>query len=327
MATSVVGLFDTYEHAHYVVRQLLAEGFTASQISVVATDPGGTVRRERVDETGNMAGEGAVSGAASGMLVGGLIGLLVGATTLAAPPVGFVIAGPIAGLLAGAGIGAISGGLLGALIGVGIPEEEAHVYAESVRRGSVLVTVQATGAEAIRAQQIIATAGAVDISQRAALYRAHGFTTYDPNAAVFTAEEIAADRARLGIVPTPIPAAGPSVIATPAPNSVIVEEQVVPSPVEAAVLASDAAYLSHFNSTYAGGSRTFESVRPAYQFGHDSARRSEFRGLDWTVIEPQLRLLWERANPNTDWDHYRDAAHFGWMQTVTPAPVNSATLL
>ena len=43
--------------------------------------------------------------------------------------------------LAGAGIGAAAGGLLGALTGMGIPEEEAHVYAEGVRRGGTLVTV------------------------------------------------------------------------------------------------------------------------------------------------------------------------------------------
>lgn len=312
MANSVVGLFDTYEHAHFVVRQLLAEGFPASQISVVATDPSGTIRRERVDETGNMAGEGAVSGAASGMLIGGLIGLLVGATIIA-PPVGFVVAGPLAGLLAGAGIGMVSGGLLGALIGLGIPEEEAHIYAESVRRGGILVSVHATGVDVVRVQQLFANSGAVDVSQRAALYRAHGFTSYDPNAEVLTAEEIAADRARLGIVP--------SVIPTAIPNSVVVEDQIIGTP----PVAQDG-YLEHFNATHAGGSYTFENILPAYQFGHDVARRAEFRGLDWTVIEPQVRLLWERANPTTTWDHFRDAVYFGWTRGLVPTNP-SATLL
>lgn len=318
MASSVVGLFDTYEHAHFAVRQLLSEGFNAQHISVVASDTGGTVRRETVDETGNMAGEGAVSGAASGMLVGGLIGLLVGATTLVAPPVGFVIAGPIAGLLTGAGIGLVSGGLLGALIGLGIPEEEAHIYAESVRRGGVLVSVNTTGADALRVEQIFARSGAVNVTERAALYRSHGFTTYDPKASVLTPDEIIAERARLGIVPTAIVDGVPGAI----PGTVVVDE-VIRVPNET---SQDTGYLSHYNATFVGGAWTYEGIRPAYQFGHDLAVRPEFRNLDWSVIEPQARLLWERANPAIGWDIVRDAVHFGWGRAYAPSS-SGATML
>ena len=40
-----------------------------------------------------------------------------------------------------------SGGVF-ALVDAGIPEEDAHVYSEAVRRGGTLVTVQAEDAEA-----------------------------------------------------------------------------------------------------------------------------------------------------------------------------------
>jgi hypothetical protein len=332
MASNVVGLFDTYEQAHYTVQQLLASGFGPQQISVVASDQGGTIQRKTVDETGTMAGEGAVSGGASGLLVGGLIGLLVGATTLAAPPVGFVIAGPIAGMLAGAGIGMVAGGVLGALIGLGIPEEEAHIYAESVRRGGVIVSVEAVGAEAVRAQQIFAQGGAVNITERAALYRSHGFTTYDPKAAVLTPAEVAADRARLGLMPsaasTVVSGVTPGTVVssvTPGavPGSVVVDE-VVQTPAEAALESS---YRSHYQANYAANAWGFENVRPAYQFGHDLAFRTEFRGLDWSVIEPQARLLWERANPTVLWDQIRDGVHFGWSQARLTTPATGATII
>ncbi|MGV3617645.1 MAG: general stress protein [Fimbriimonas sp.] len=318
MANSVVGLFDTTEHAHYAVRQLLAGGFDSRNISVVAADPGGTIRKETVDESGNLASAGAVSGAASGLLVGGLIGLLVGATTLAVPPVGFVVAGPIAGMLAGAGVGMVSGGLLGALIGLGIPEEEAHIYAESVRRGGVLVSVHVTGVDATRAEQILASSGAVNITERAAMYRSSGFTTYDPASAVYTQDEILAERARLGIVPAAIPGA------------TVVEEDIVRTPNEIlspGLATYESTFQNHFVTAYPGGTRTFESVRPAYKFGYDAANRAEFRGLDWSVIEPQARLLWERANPATVWDHYRDAVHFGWTQGHAHVNSGGATLI
>lgn len=323
MASNVVGLFDTYEQAHYAVQQLLASGFGAQQISVVASDQGGTIQRKTVDETGTMASEGAVSGGASGLLVGGLIGLLVGATTLAAPPVGFVIAGPVAGMLAGAGIGLVAGGVLGALIGLGIPEEEAHIYAESVRRGGVIVSVEALGAEALRAQEVFAQSGAVNITERAALYRAHGFTTYDANAAVLTPAEIAADRARLGLLPSPTPGVVSSVTPGVVPGSMVVDE-VVQTPAEAAIESS---YRSHYNANYAARAWPFENVRPAYQFGHDLAFREEFRGLDWSVIEPQARLLWERANPTVIWDQIRDGVHFGWSQARLTVPATGVTMI
>ena len=323
MASNVVGLFDTYEQAHYTVQQLLASGFGPQQISVVASDQGGTIQRRTVDETGTMAGEGAVSGGASGLLVGGLIGFLVGATTLAAPPVGFVIAGPIAGMLAGAGIGMVAGGVLGALIGLGIPEEEAHVYAESVRRGGVIVSVEAIGAEAERAQRIFAQSGAVNVTERAALYRSHGFTTYDPNAAVLTPAEVAADRARLGLTPGAAATVVSSVTPGVVPGSVVVDE-VVQTPAEAALESS---YRSHYQANYAAHAWVFENVRPAYQFGHDLAFRAEFRGLDWSVIEPQARLLWERANPTVRWDQIRDGVHFGWSQARLTTPATGAAIL
>jgi hypothetical protein len=318
MASSVVGLFDTYEHAHFAVRQLLAAGFDTGQISVVATDPGGTIRKETVDESGNLASAGAVSGAASGLLVGGLIGLLVGATTLAAPPLGFVVAGPIAGLITGAGVGMVSGGLLGALIGLGIPEEEAHIYAESVRRGGILVSVNATGVEATRAEQVLANSGAVNITERAALYRSSGFTTYDPNAPVYGTDEIVAERARLGIVPAAVP------------GTTVIEEDIVRTPNEVVapgIAAFEPEFLSHFNANYGMGTRTFEQVRPAYRFGYELAHRAEFRNLDWTAIEPQARLLWERANPANAWEHFRDAVHLGWSRGHAYHTSGGATVL
>ncbi|MBA2448259.1 MAG: DUF3341 domain-containing protein, partial [Chloroflexi bacterium] len=58
-----------------------------------------------------------------------------------------VAAGAIATTLGGAAAGAIAGGLIGALVGAGIPEDDAKEYEDSVRQGSILLTVSATGAK------------------------------------------------------------------------------------------------------------------------------------------------------------------------------------
>ncbi|MGH2536485.1 MAG: hypothetical protein ACRDHL_03735, partial [Candidatus Promineifilaceae bacterium] len=91
--------------------------------------------------------------------------------------------------LAGAGIGAATGGILGALVGLGIPEEEAGHYAESVRRGGTLVTVKTDDHRLDEAEDILSRHGTVDIDTRVADWRDEGwagfeaegsYETYDP---------------------------------------------------------------------------------------------------------------------------------------------------
>jgi len=201
MATTVVGLFDDKDEAQRAVQDLMQSGFNRNQVSVVAADPQGKMYKQHADEDGNLAGEGAASGLTSGAVVGGLLGLLIGAGLLFVPA-GVVAAGPITGLIAGGAAGAATGGILGGLIGMGIPEEHADVYAESVRRGGSLVMVQADGAEVERAKSILDRDGAIDIEERAAAYRSEGYTKFNPNAEVYNDEQAHAERARYRANPT-----------------------------------------------------------------------------------------------------------------------------
>src|SRR6185437_13482826 len=107
----------------------------------------GTSTAERTD-TESKAASGAGTGATTGAVLGGGAGLLAGLGMLAIPGVGPVVAAgwlvaTLAGAGAGAAVGAAAGGLVGSLTAAGVPEREAHVYAEGVRRGSSLVTVRA----------------------------------------------------------------------------------------------------------------------------------------------------------------------------------------
>jgi hypothetical protein len=63
-----------------------------------------------------------------------------------------------------AALGAAAGGLLGALVDLGIPEEEAHGYEEHVRKGSILLTVNANSDEQARqAHQLFDRHGGSDV--------------------------------------------------------------------------------------------------------------------------------------------------------------------
>jgi uncharacterized membrane protein len=196
MAKNVVGLFDDQAEAESAVRDLLEAGIRREDVSVVSSDPEGRYRKETVDEEGNLAGEGAATGAASGAVVGGIVGLLIGVGTLAFPAAGIVAAGPIAGLLAGAGAGAVAGGIIGALIGLGIPEEHAETYAESVRRGSVVVAVHCDDVQADMVADVMDRYNAVDIEERTEAYRRENIR-FDESRPVLTPEEAQAERERI----------------------------------------------------------------------------------------------------------------------------------
>jgi len=185
MAKQVVGLFDSMQDAHGAVQELRSQGFTADDISIVANNASGEAG---VGDGGSEAAEGAGAGATGGAVLGGLGGLLVGLGALAIPGIGPVVAAgtlatTLGTTLAGAGLGAAAGGLVGALVGAGIPEEDAGVYAEGVRRGGALVTVQAaTDDDADRAADILDRYNVVDIDERSSNFREGGWSGFNENA-------------------------------------------------------------------------------------------------------------------------------------------------
>src|SRR5213595_2757277 len=164
MSKSVFGIATTHPQAERIVEQLQAEGFAASEISVLMPDTGGTRDVGHVKAT--KAPEGATTGAAAGGTAGGVIGLLAGIGALAIPGIGpFIAAGPIMAALSGAAVGAAVGGIAGALIGMGIPELEAKVYEGKLRDGNILLSAHAVDSDAAsRAKKIFQSEGASDIS-------------------------------------------------------------------------------------------------------------------------------------------------------------------
>ncbi len=79
----------------------------------------------------------------------------------------------------GAALGATSGRIFGALLKAGISEEDAHVYAESVRRGEALVTARVDDARGDAANAVLQNAKGVDISARRQEYATEGWKQFD----------------------------------------------------------------------------------------------------------------------------------------------------
>lgn len=188
---TVTGLFDSYSAAQDAVARLESAGFPSDDISIVSHH----------NEKESNAGSGAGVGAGLGAAVGGAGGLLTGLGVMAIPGVGPVVAAgwlaaTLAGAVGGAVLGGVAGGLIGALTESGVSEEDAHVYAEGVRRGGTLVTARVEDERYAEADAILAGTSRVDVGTRRKLYTEEGWQRFDADADPYTPEEVERERSR-----------------------------------------------------------------------------------------------------------------------------------
>lgn len=196
-------LYNDYETAARVVGELERAGIPHSDISIVANNAEGWYDRDRSSTTRRVdrdadgvddRAEGDATGAGIGATVGGVAGLLAGLGLMAIPGLGPVVAaGWLASTAAMAVAGGATGGLIGALTQSGLGEDEAHAYAEGVRRGGTLVTARVPDADRARFEAIM-DRSAINIRDRASMWERSGWNRFDPNAPPYTADEIRRER-------------------------------------------------------------------------------------------------------------------------------------
>lgn len=191
---TITGLFDDYSDASAAVSALESAGVPSSDISIVSNN----ADNRHGDSN---AGEGAGTGAGIGAVVGGAGGLLTGLGLMAIPGVGPVVAAgwlaaTAAGAVAGAVAGGAAGGIIGAMTSSGVSEEDAHVYAEGVRRGGSLVTAKVDETLVPEAEAILKRSNWVNPTERRAAYNAQGWTKFDDTLDPYGPEQIEQERGR-----------------------------------------------------------------------------------------------------------------------------------
>jgi stress response protein YsnF len=182
---TITSFFERYEDAAEAVRRLETAGIPHRDISLVANNEDERYSSQATrtyDETSRFDDDddGAATGATVGTLAGGGAGLLAGLGMLAIPGLGPVVAaGWLVSTLVGAGAGAALGGLAGSLVDAGVDENDAHAYAEGVRRGGALVTVRSSEADVDRIVDILDDEGTVDFDERQTSWRSEGWAGRD----------------------------------------------------------------------------------------------------------------------------------------------------
>jgi len=188
---TVVGTFSNIQNAYDVANDLVKAGYNRNDISVIVNDANNEYSPyvdTKVVKTTDDVGTGVGVGAA----IGGLGGLLIGLGALAIPGIGPVVAaGPLLAALTGAGVGAVTGGIVGALVDLGIPDEDANLYSEGLRRGNVLVIAQVPDASVNAVTRLLDRPGLVDIRRQADTWRASGWKTFNPEQDVVVANRTA----------------------------------------------------------------------------------------------------------------------------------------
>lgn len=186
---TISAMFDNYALATQAVERLKAQGIPDADICLISQHRArtGTTTTARTPEgyrdsdrdgTSDVA-ENAGTGASAGAALGAGAGLLAGLGVMAIPGIGPVVAaGWLAATALGAVTGGAAGGIIGALVSAGLPESEAHEYAEGVRRGGTLVTVRTDERMALRVADTLDDTGTFSITERSQQWRKEGWDGY-----------------------------------------------------------------------------------------------------------------------------------------------------
>jgi uncharacterized protein (TIGR02271 family) len=161
MTKTVVALYDSASDAETVSRELSAAGFTDTEVvdnSAIGSD------RAAWSDT-DVSDSSLAAGAP------GVIGTPLSATSETGTTTGS---------------SAVSSGILGRLRRAGVPEDDANMYAEGVRRGGSLVIARLADDNVDRGLEIMSNYRPIDIDERGSQWRTEGWTRYDESAGPYT---------------------------------------------------------------------------------------------------------------------------------------------
>ena len=179
---TITRVYDTYSDARSAVSELETAGIPMADISVLANQE----VTEDYESNNTTQDSEAGTGAGLGAVVGGAAGLLTGLGLLAIPGLGPVVAaGWLASTALGVVAGGATGGIVGSLIDSGVPEDHAHVYSESVRRGGTLVSVRTQDHNLSTVHAILDKYNPMDPVEQGVAYRNGGWDKFDPDGGAY----------------------------------------------------------------------------------------------------------------------------------------------
>ncbi len=226
-----------------------------------------------ISDTQDHDGDGNEHGMANGVAIGGaLSALAMGLSLIVIPPLGaLAVGGPLLALVLATGIGAAAGGLVGTLADMGVSKKEAEYYCSAVHAGGILLAVKSAEDQCDRAEAIIAAHGALNVSE------------HDTN---FSHEDL-----------------------YDLQEPVVYVHDVLPENHGFDDHAED--FRAHYLNRFSDRGFTFDSFRPAYEYGWLLGSDQSGVAQNWVLLEIEARSDWEQRNGRT-WQIFREAVRHAW---------------
>lgn len=204
-----------------------------------------------------------------------------------------------------------------------------HVYAEAVRRGHIVLTLEdASDADIQRATDIVERYAPIDIDAHAEHWRSGGWqgaplqdTTPRHGASIQSASGAPSQQGTsAGSAGTLHEAAASQQFAGSMPSSgagATVRRYPGADNLPGASYDEEQYYRNHWSSQYAASGARFEDYDPAYRYGHSMAGSASYRGQSWEQVEAELRSNWEHTYPQSAWDDFKAAVKHGWERITS----------
>jgi uncharacterized protein (TIGR02271 family) len=76
-------------------------------------------------------------------------------------------------------------------------------------------------------------------------------------------------------------------------------------------------YRQRWQQRFGSSGGRWEDYEPGYRYGHELHSRPEYRGRNWTEVEPQLQRDWTQRNPSKPWDRVRESVRDTWENATS----------
>ena len=199
-----------------------------------------------------------------------------------------------------------------------------HIYAEAVRRGHVVLTLEgASDADIQRATDIVERYAPLDIDAHAEHWRAGGWQGAPQNDSAMrqgASMQSGASSQQGSMNEAPGSQQFASDMASPPlPSSAGANARRYPGADNLPGTSDDDEqyYRSHWSATYVATGARFEDYDPAYRYGRSMANSDSYRGRPWDEVEADLRSKWEHTYPQSAWDNFKAAVRHGWERITS----------
>lgn len=297
MTRTVAGLYEDFTRARQAVTRLVENGFERGAIGLMASGINGMYDHYLKEAQPAQDTPEPESGLAAYNVpgIGSVVGM--GSVVMAAEENG--------------------AGILHALVQAGIPQADAEIYIEGIRRGGTLVIVLSGDERAEEAVTLLNQFHPVNHQQISGLWRKQDWQGFEGNAEPFPFE---------GNHEAPLRSAESELDYGMGATTFLAGKPVSDYDRSEADMANyvnrddndwvmaESGFVDDLKENYAEPGHEKDKLETATQFGYNSSYDPRFTGMDWDGASGALRKIWEMDYPAWPWDDFKNAIHKGWSE-------------